>query len=93
MSLSSHISSSSSLVSSSSCQPGAGGRRRSGPSELSPSDKGKLWVVLVVAAKVFRLRVCLLDAVIRVTLVRLASRLLLAACRPKAVISDSPCLC
>jgi hypothetical protein len=54
---------------------------------------GKLWEVLVVAAKVFRLRVCRLDAVIRVALVRMVSMLLPAACRPNAVISDSPCRC
>ena len=92
--MSSFLSSSSSLSSSVACQPGAGGwRRSSGPYELSLSEMGKLWPVLVVAAKVFRLRVCHFDAVIRVALVRLASRLLPAACRPKAVISDSPCHC
>ena len=46
----------------------------------------------MVAAKlkVFRLRLCRLEAVIRVVVERLASRLIPAACRPKAVIRDSP---
>ena len=47
----------------------------------------------MVAAKVFRLRVCRMEAVLRVALERLVSKLFPAACCPKAVIRDSPGLC